>query len=366
MATNRQISTKFRTLVRIKSAPTLGLAGFFPVRSEDNVQAGEAVEFDIEKTADKMAVPVPRHDKAQNSTVGGFVTKTFVPPYYRMQRPVNVADFSGRQAGEDMYQAILTDKATKLYNRVGDYLTSMRELIERAIEWQAAQVLQLGKIQFKTLLNSAVDDLDFEIDASMYSTALPDWTGATWAEKTGQLEAVCDLVHEKGKANPDNAIFGAEAWNNFSTDAGFIALLNLRRGDIGALVSESVRNDGLKYRGWIEIGSYVLNLWTYSGTYVDPITNAITKYFDPKKVVIISSGAERDRYHGGVDILIKTPAEIANLVPGLGQIASRERADFHYWLSTDEGKKQTYAGCDSAPLCVPTNIYGHAAITVLP
>ena len=363
-------AVKFGRLVRIETAPTLGLARLFPIM-EGNVFTAETVEYDIMQDKEAMSIPVKRGDEPRKNTGSLFQTVTETPPYYSDSAPFNIQDLKGRFPGVDKY----TDADTSLTNKLLAYMTMMYARIQRKqdrqIEWQAAQILRTGTLPFSiyaALVPTPIADIDFLMDTDMFPDAVAAWSGATAKQMRDDLIALCDLIRQRGKKTPTDVILGRDANDFFWNATGNLALLDNRRTEIGQHAPEALKADGFALEGEMKVGPYKLRFWTYEGWYDDPLGTGLLPYMDTDDAIVFAENGERNRYQAGVDIIIPADAEISSILPGAGltEVVSRQGVISLPWAYTDRSKKTTTIGIDAAPLLVPTNRAAHGNIDTNP
>jgi len=361
---NPEFATKFGRLVQKTRRPTNGLMNLFPLEP-DGIFSGEVVEYDITKSLEAMALPVRRGGPPRINTADRFITREFRPPYYSEERPFNIADFAARGAGMTKYDAGDMNKTQALMLKIATDFGRMQDKIDRGIEWQAAEILQKGKIQFSVfaaVLGDSVQDLDFEMSADLFPQAVASWAGAS--DKFADLAALANKIREKGLVDPDNIIFGKAAFRYFMGDDDVRAELDNRRVEKGMIEPSPIAGNGMKRLGRFIIDEYEYTLWLYTGKYNDPVTGNLVPYINDNNVVMFASAADRRRYHAGVDVVVQAEAEIMSLLPGrVTTIATRQAMDFMPTART-EGKS-TIIGIDSAPLLVPTNNGGHGCLEAI-
>lgn len=363
-------AVKFGRLVRIATAPTLGLARLFLI-NPGNVFVAETVEYDIMQEKEAMSIPVKRGDEPRKNTGSLFQTLTETPPYYSESAPFNVQDLKGRFPGVDKYSDADTDLAQKLLAYMTDMYAKIQRKIDRQVEWQAAQILRTGTLPFTVfadLVPTPVADINFLMDPDMFPDAVAAWSGATAKQMRDDITALCDEIRTRGKKTPTDVILGRDANDHFWNADGNLALLDNRRTEIGQRAPEALQADGFALEGEMKVGPYKLRFWTYEGWYDDPNGTGLLPYLDTDDCIVFAENGERDRYQAGVDIVIPASAEISGILPGAGltTVVSRQAAESLPWAYTDQTKKTTTIGIDTAPLLVPTNRGAHGNINTNP
>lgn len=341
------------------SAPMF-LAGFFRSPPE-NFHTSEAIELDVERDGEDVAIVIndlsngPRWNE---STL--YTNKKFVPPIFDEQGHISAYDMIKRHAGQSpftdpVYAAQAVREAYKIFRKL--------ELkIRRAVELMAAQVLQTGQL---TLINSsgvALYTLNFQPKSSHMATASTAWAldGSTGDPLT-DLTALAAVVRRDGKKEPKRMIFGDSAFQRFLANAKVQKALDVRRMEIGSLAPE-VRGQGATFQGWVWLGHYRLEIWTYDGFYKHPQTGVITPYVSPDNVIIMADG-RLDLTFGAIPILVPPEQRVMPFLPPRisGQGAGLDLTT-NAWVTPDGKHVMVSAG--TRPLTIPTAIDTFARLDV--
>ena len=354
------IATKTMLAAYIQNAciPTGFFTGMFQVRP-GNVYDGEEVEIDIQRSGEDIAIVVYDISTGYRMNADDLYTnKSFKPPVFKEAFTINAFSLIKRQAGQNPFtNPVFRANLTNAFFRG---MVKVDEKIRRAIELQAAQVLQTGKLSLINELGAVAYELDYKPKVTHFPTASVAWNAAG-STKLADLEALCDVIRNDGQVRPDQIIFGAGAFRKFLADEEVYKLFESRRIDRGQISPVPNRGqDAAQYRGVINIGAYHLDVWTYGATYKDPQTGAVTEYMDPAKVVVRASGARMDATFGNIpnigELLGVGPR--AQMIPELParMTGIAEGVDFHTNVWLDERGEALFGGVGSRPLMIPTAI----------
>lgn len=353
------ISSKTMLAAYLQNAwlPTGFFTGMFIVRP-GNIYDTESVEVDVQRSGEQVAVVV--HDISAGYRMNSadlYQNKEFTPPVYKEAFTISAFSLIKRQAGQNPFQSPVF--RANLTNQFFKGMVKIDEKIRRAIELQAAQVLQTGKITLTDINGNPAYELDFKPKASHFPTAAVAWDQAG-SDKMGDIEALCDVIRNDGKARADQIIFGGDAWAEFMADEEVMAAFESRRIDVGMISRVPNRGqDAAQYRGSLDVGSYSLDVWTYGGTYEDA-SGDVQEYLDPAKVVVRASSGRLDGTFGSIpnigEILGTGPRQqlLPELPPRMTGVA--EGVDFHTNVWTDERGENLYGGVGTRPLMIPTAI----------
>ena len=265
---------------------------FFKTTPEDYTD-GEYVEIDIERTGDYIA-PALKDARTGSVVVDEdiFTEKRFKPPYSALSTPVPLIDLLQRQPGESDTAEVRGQWFGRLVNKLTKSLGKFHRMFKEQIELQCAQILQTGVVTLKDAAGNDVYTLDYKAKATHLVTNTNSWDAAG-ADPLGDLESICDAVNDDGKATPSIAIFGAEAWQNFITNSDVKDMVRRDGMNLGAL-NPGLLNKGGRYMGYIDVGSYRLELWVYNDSYKRMDGSTVYKFLDTKKVIITTALEDLD------------------------------------------------------------------------
>lgn len=338
------------------AAVTMFFSGMFQSPAE-NFYQGKEVEYDIERSDEDISIVVTDLSTGHRMNEGSIYTnKSFVAPIHKEAITMDSVQLLNRQAGETPFQDPLY--RANLISYLLRNMVKVERKIRRAIELQAAQVLQTGTITLTDENGVALYTLDFKPKATHYPDAATKW-GETGEDKLGDLESLADVIRNDGLQDADQFIFGKEAWRLFQADTTVLAQLDNRRVNIGVINRPEMRGNGGKYHGDLTVGTNVYELWTYDGKYKHPQTGVKTNYMDPAKVIVRYSGQRLDATFGGIPNIGKLLGVTGpGLLPELPGRISNEAGgmDLHpnVWLSSNG--EDIFAGVGARPLMIPTAI----------
>lgn len=342
------------------SAPMF-LSGFFRSPPE-NFHTSEEVEIDVQRDDEDVAIVITDLSMGPRSNENNVYTnKRFKPPIYDEMGSVNAWDMIKRQPGQNPfaspeYAANAARQAFQIYRKA-------ENKIRRAIEWMAAQVLQTGTL---TLINAAGQTLytiNFQPKTAHMATVSTTWAtnGSTGAPLT-DLAALATLVRRNGKRNPNKLIFGESALQRFLANADVKLALDSRRGVLAELAPQS-RGQGATFQGWVWIGHYRFEMWTYDGFFKHPQTGAYTPFVSTDNVIMLSEGARLDLTFGAIPMIVPPDQRAMPFLPP--RISSEGRGldlTTNAWVTADG--KQVMCSAGTRPLTIPTEIDSFARLDV--
>lgn len=340
------------------SAPML-LSGFFqsPPR---NFHTSEKVEIDIVRDDEEVAIAI------QDLTVGArenestlYVNKAFEPPIFDESGTISAYNLAKRHAGQNPYDD--PDYAKNALEEAFAIFRKLERKIRRSVELMCAQVLQTGKVTCRDKAGNALFNLDFQARPAHFPTAGNAWGGGS-ASIISDIGNLADLVRTNGRKAPNKLIFGSRAWQDFISDAAILKLLESRRADFGlitpgggAMGAPTVRGEGGTYNGYIWLGQYKYELWTYGATYRDPVTGNHVPYVHQDSVIVLSDQTRLDLTFGAIPFVRKPDQEaLAFLPPRLNDSDRGLDLTTNVWFTPDNRHLKVSAG--TRPLPIPTAV----------
>jgi hypothetical protein len=288
------------------------LSGLFQSPPE-NYHDSESVEIDLERDTEEVAVVITDLSAGANyNEANKFSNKMFVPPVYAEKGAIKAYEMIKRQAGQSPFadvdfMANARDAAFKLARKC-------ENKIRRAIELQASQVLQTGKLTLTDQTGATRYSLDYLPKSSHFPTVGTVWaTDGSTGDPIGDIGSLASVIRRDGKRNPNKLTFGSSAWSRFTANAivlRYLQSLGLQLGQLvqgGVNAAPSTRGQGASYKGKITIDYYEYELWMYDGYYADPNGGTLTPYVGTDKVIMTSDG-RLDLSYGGIP-LFSDPSE---------------------------------------------------------
>jgi hypothetical protein len=341
------------------SAPMF-LSGFFRSPPQ-NFHTTEEVELDVQRDDEQVAIVItdlstgPRNNEATTYT-----SKRFKPPIFDEQGHVSSYDMIKRQPGQNPfanpeYGANAVRQAFSIYRLC-------ENKIRRAVELMASQVLQTGTLTLTDASGATLYSLNFQAKATHMVTVAITWaTDGSTGNPLPDLASLANVVRRDGKMEPKRLIFGESAFQRFLANAGVRAALDVLRLNTAAIAPES-RGQGATFQGWVWIGHYRFEIWTYDGFFRHPVTNALTTYVDTDNVIMLGDG-RFDLTYGAIPMIIAPDQRVLPFLPP--RISSEGRGidlTTNAWCTADGKHVMVSAG--TRPLTIPTAIDTFARLNV--
>jgi hypothetical protein len=342
------------------------LSGFFQSPPK-NFHTTEEVEFEVVRDDEDVAIVIqdlsvtPRENEATLSTV-----KRLKPPIYDELGTITAFNLTRRMVGGSPFDD--PDYGANAMEQAFGIFRKLERKIRRAIELQASQVLQTGKLTLKNPAGQTLYELDFSPRVAHFPTVGTTWAddGAT-GDPLADLGSLMEVVRMNGKAEPARAIFGKNALSKLLANKAVRERLDNRAMQALGNFAPQVRGQGATFYGWLWIGQYRVEIWTYGAVYKDPVTNVLTPYVNPDKVIILPENPRLDLTYGAIPY-VSTPAQrgqqaaLAFLPPRINDSGRGLDLTPNAFFTPDG--KHLKVGAGTRPLTIPTAIDQIACLDV--
>jgi hypothetical protein len=326
-----------------------------------NYYTSQKVELDIVRDTEEVAIVIQDLSAgSRENEMTLYQNKGFVPPVYDEAATLSAIDMMQRFPGQDVfsdpdYAANATEWAFTIFRK-------LENKIRRAVELQAAQVLQTGKLNLTDKSGRPLYVLDYGPRTTHFVTAGTAW-GSNGANPMGDIGLLADVVRRDGRGVPNELIFGKRSWRDFIADATVKAAFNLWRMSFGMIQPTGAKTSGgVSFKGRINIDNYDYDIYVYDGTYVDPQTGNTLNYVSQDSVIMLSDNSRLDLTFGAIPKL-KAPDSpaMAFLPPRISNGDVRIDLSVFAWFTPDGKHLKLSAG--TRPLAIPTAIDTFGCLT---
>lgn len=354
-------TTKMISMYLEKASAPMFLSGFFKSPPE-NFHTSEEVELDIQRDSETVAIVIQDLSLGPNfNNATLYTNKKFKPPIYDEAGSINAFDMIQRQPGQDPFQS--PNYGANAVRQAFEIFRKAENKIRRAVELMASQVLSTGALTLLNAAGAAVYSLNFQPKTTHMHTVGTTWaTNGATGDPLADLAALADIVRQDGKTNPDVLVMGTSAFQRFVANTKVQAALNLRRGDFIEMAPQA-RGSGSTFQGWVWIGHYRFEIWTYNGFYAHPQTGTLTPFVNTEHVLMLSSNGRLDLTFGAIPMVVAPDSRVMSYLPG--RIASESRGldlTTNAWVSPDGKTVNVSAG--TRPLTIPTAIDTFARLKI--
>lgn len=349
-------TTRMIRMYNQMASPMMFLSGLFQSPPE-NFHTTEEVEIDIVRSDEDISIVVQDLSTGYRMNADDLYTnKGFKPPIHKEAIPINSHDLIKRMPGENPFGS--PDFRGNVITRMMNGMTKIERKIRRSVELQASQVLQTGIVTLTDINGNALFTLDYKPKATHFPTAGVSWASATGDQKMDDLIALGEVIRNDGLGDPDQVIMGVSAFENFIRDSAVKERLDTRRIELGGIAPET-RGQGATFQGWIRLGNYRYEMWTYAGRYKDPQTGNKLTFVGAGKIIMRDSSGRLDATFGAIpNIGVLLGNQSTNLLPEMPSRFNNAQGGMdlftNVWLSADG--EQLFGGVGARPLMIPTAI----------
>lgn len=358
-----ETTTRMIALYMEEATAPMFLSGFFQ-SPPANFHTQEKVTVDIERDDEDVAIVVTDLStgaRQNESTV--YTNKGFTPPIFDEEGTITSYGLLKRQPGQDPfrdpnYAANAAEEAFRIFRR-------LERKIRRAVELMASQVLQSAALTLTDAAGTALYTLDFSGKNSHFPDAGTDWGTVVSEERTddplADLGALATALRRDGKHVPNRLVFGSRAFQDFISHPKVMERLDNRNMMVG-MVAPVVRGQGATFQGWVWIGHYRFEMWTYDGFYRDPVSGDHKPYVGDDKVIMLSEGGRLDLTFGAIPLMRRPEAGPLSFLPP--RMSDGDRGldlTTNAWFTPDGKHLKVSAG--TRPLTIPSGIDTFGCLT---
>lgn len=273
----------------------LGLSSFFKV-PVDGIHNKKKVKFHVRRSDRKIATPTrsPETGYRMNS-LKGFTIKEVDPAVYKEGLAVSADEvMSGISIGKTPY-----DSPTimgRIRELVEPTIVELKEMIKRAVELQASQILTTATVALVDSTGGTVFTENFAPKASHFPNASVAWTTPATAVPFNDMADVSQEITTDGKKAPKYAISNSVCFNDLKSTTQF------KNGASSSYTGEVYRLDqsakpiypklsnGMVFRGMLKLRACDLDYYTYDAWYEHPQTGTDTMFIPDNKFIICGDG----------------------------------------------------------------------------
>lgn len=268
------------------------------------------LSIEVQRGTQLIAVDVERGTEGNRNVFNRSTEKIFIPPYYK--EFFNVTDI-------DLYDKLFMDTevdaqvVAKFIRTAAQKLSILQDKIERATEKMCADVLLTGIATLKS-----GDNINYGRKAASLVDDGNYWT-AGGTDPYDQIETDIQFIRDNGLVEDTTftIVIGKTAWRALLLNTAFKArqnFFNLKLDEVKPPQFQKVR--GCVFMGYLTVGQYTANIFTYPDTYKHPDTGVITPYMDPKKYIIVPDSPDYVLGYAANPQLISDPGPAIRPVKG--------------------------------------------------
>ena len=339
--------------------PTMFFTGMFQTPMI-NMHTSQEVEIDIVRADEDISVVVTDISSGYRYNSDDLYTnKRFRPPIHREAAPINAFDLLNRRPGEDPFQtpnfqASATVKAFNVARKI-------ENKIRRSIELQASQVMQTGMATLTDMDGTALYQINYSPKSTHFPTTSNAWDASN-GDPFSDIDSLAEVIRNDGLSDPDMLIMGSRAFEAFIQNTEVRDRLDNRRIEMGRIVPMERMGMGGTFRGTVEIGNYMYEIWTYGGRYKMPESpRGKVQYMDPSKCIVKVSDGRMDGTFGAIPRIVPPESRVLPFIPDrISDTQGGMDMFMNAWVTPDG--EQLIVGCGSRPLMIPTAIDTYGCI----
>lgn len=327
------LTTQTIAVMKETVQPTSFLRSFFPTRTSMT----KTVSVEVQRGTEKVAVDVIRGTIGNHNEFGRSTVREYLPPLYDEIFTLSNLDVYDVAIGAQTPAAI-----ANVIETAAEKMIELKNKIERAIELQAAQVLQTGVVTLTSGDNinfnrKAASMVDINVGGNYWNTSGSD--------PIKDLENACIFLRKTGKSQGQvvNAIMGDTALASFLNDPAVKSRADIRNMNFDALAVGLREAVGSVPIGQVNAGQYIVNIWSYS-EYYDNASNVSTPYVAPGNVIVMPTNTQ----------FVTAFAAVPQLLSDSGRAPQRSEYLINDYI--DERGSNHEMRIKSAPLVIPVSI----------
>jgi hypothetical protein len=341
-----------------ESTAPLFLSGMFQSPPQ-NFFNSQKVEYDIMRDAEDIAVPLPDDTRdPRELEASKYTNKSLTPPIFDEAGTITAQDQDNRQAGQTPFE-----DPQFIANAIAQSVVIGRRCeykVRRSLELMSAQVLQTGVITLVDSAGATMFSCDFGMQASHKTTPTAWAVGGATGNPIADIGALATIVRQDGKKNPDMLVFGDGAFRRFldNGDVKTKVFNNFNSGTYASLVPSN-RGEDATFQGWVWVGSYKFEMWTYSGFYKHPQTGTLTPYVADNKVIMRASKGRLDMCFGSLPLIVPPDARALRFMPP--RIQSQTLGldlSVNAWVTPNNKHVKVSFGTRGVPIPTAIDTYG--------
>lgn len=194
----------------------------------------------------------------------------------------------------------IVQRATQI---LGKELQSLANRVNRTEEKMMSDILNTGTFH---VTGKGVDELiDFGMPSSHKVTLTGnDLFSSSNSDIIAQIADWQTLIDTDGGLGPANvAVLGTSVWHailNHPQFKGVNSSFNALRIELGNLIPKALPDQKAAYLGQFNFDGMLLDIYTYSDTYVDPDTRVLTPFMPKDKIFLMQTLGRPIMAHGAV------------------------------------------------------------------
>lgn len=305
---------RFLETYQDNAPPQLFLSSLFQT-PERNYHNSDKVTIDVIRNDPRIAIPHPEAYEGGARMVERtkWVNMEYTPVRYDTGTNISAFNATKRRPGEDPFK----DPGT-LRDMVNETMSTVRmidEMTRRGVELQCSQVLTTGAISLKDATNAVVYSCNFSPKGTHFVTVGTNWAAdGSAGDPEGDISAIAEVIRRDGKLPVTQVICGRLAVQRLFTNSKFLAKFNLYKATFGT-VEPVQKIANATFHGRVQLGTEIMEIWSYKETYIDPNSGAQTPFLPDNKVIVRAPQGRLDLTYGSISTVLPPDSRVAQFMP---------------------------------------------------
>lgn len=342
--------------------PQMFLSSLFQTPPENYHDSGK-VTVDVIRNDPRIAVPLPGGMTGTRKVeMTKYQNKEFEPAVFDTEAQISSFNSFKRAAGVDPFDP----ESGRLKQIVDESFSVIRQLdgmTRRGVELMCAQTLTSGVISLVDSTGTVVFTIDFQPKGTHFVTPTAWAADGSTGDPEGDVSALCEVVRRDGKLPVTQLIAGRVAIQRLLVSAKIRANLNLWNVNFGKIDPVARRPGGAQFHGVIQLGTEMVELWSYKETYIHPQTLAQTPFLPDNKVILRAPDGRLDLTYGSIPTIVPPDGRVASYLPArMSNAQSGFDVSINAYVTPDGKHLALEVG--TRPLPIPTALDTFGCLTV--
>ena len=262
---------------------------YFPTEENDIFNSDEVL-VEYRKGDRQMAAFVSPRIGSIPVERGEYEIHKYAPAHIGVSRPLRADDLKKRGFGEALYsKSTPAQRALRLQKE--DFIDLDRR-ISRREEWMSIQTMRYNACKMQEYLDEKTKGQVryikfYEENNSEHTYTVANKWSSNGADISGDVEAMCDLLSERGLIAED-LVLGKDVAKVFSKNPNILKLLDKNLQINFGGIDEKIIYPGIKKLGVFNFGGYILTVWVANNTYEikEDKKSMLVPYFPTDSVMV--------------------------------------------------------------------------------
>lgn len=200
--------------------------------------------------------------------------------------PVTAQMLENVPFGMTQFDAAQQEAYLRLADYIQEYVTDAEQMIRGALELQASQIFQTGKLDLADKDGNTIYTYTFPTPQSHFPTVGTTWDKTT-AKPLDDLQALAKVIVSNGKVTVKDVVMNSTTFNLFINNKQVQEFGDFRRIVTVDINSTEMNQLGVALQGTVGIAGFNFNLWVYDEEFENPQTELMERYLKDNKVLML-------------------------------------------------------------------------------